>query len=561
MRTLAGVLFGAIVGVLLVAGAVVSWRRAFEPMRSHPSGALPSTTSPPAGTPRVPAPSAALTPRPRARAADTFLLARLRDMHTWEELLLVENGTVRPLPLPAQVDRRVFPVTDGKRVYAYVSGARGRRIVAFSFTGREEETITDSTPLVEPRGLFVSPNGAFLAFFLDDRKSFNTELWTYDTVTRAKRVSVERLVRPNLSGPYFSADGSFLLRAGDQLLAGSPRRTGVDILRIPFRSANVRWDAGIARSPDGQHLVLVDETGDERTTVTRVLEYGVAAPEPRIRFSLARGSVRVLGWNEHDELFLIADTRRFAPSDEQFAQPTLWVLKGDQKISRPLGPNVPALVLAGNGSAVGVLRAESDHVTLAVQEAASATARIVALLPSPTPPGVGGLGAPSVLSATPSPEVNRAPPRASPLVLQPGFAFRLLQMLRVASVAGVTASPRLSVTPSVLLSYVMEHIRELADAPPGEPATPERVWLLATPNTLYIDYRIGSTLWRRLIEVEERSGTIAGATIIGVYAPIEGEWVLARGRSVPNATPVQLYEFETDLQQWVEKPVAPGVVP
>lgn len=541
MRTLTGVFFGAVVGILLVAGAVMSWRRAFEAVPSSEKSA-PFITSAPAG---APTPSVLRSPRPETRSAELFLVARLRDPQAWEEVLLVENGALRPLPLPPSVDRRVFPVTDGRRVYAYVSSARGSKIVAFSLSGREEEIVTDSTPLVEPRGLFASPNGAFLAFFLDERNASNTELWTYDTATRTKRVSVERLTRPELSGPYFASDGSFVLRAGEQLLAGSPRRTGVDILRVPLRNANIRWEAGVARSPDGERLVLVDEVGDERTVVTRVLEYGIATPEPRIRFSLAKGSVRILGWNERDELFLIADTRRFVPRDERFVRPTLWMLAGGQSVSRPLGKDVPSVALAGSESAVGVLRAEGEQVILVLQKAASAQGRTVAVLP------------PSAGERSPVPSVLPVAPSPSP---KPDSSFRLLQMLHVAAVAGVTASQP-PVVPAALLTYLTEHVRELTDAPPAEPVALERVWLLAAPNAAYVDYRIGSTLWRRLVEIEERAGTIAGATVLGVYAPVEGEWVLARGRSVSDATPLQLYEYEVDLQQWIEKPVAPGVVP
>lgn len=546
MRMFAGIIVGAVVGVLLIVALVVGWQRAFPSPRISLKNPVSSPTPLPAHTP-----FATQKPASGVHTADTVLLTRMRDADTWEEVLLVLNGTVRPVPLPSHVDRSTAPVTDGKRVYAYISRPEGRKIVAFSFAGKEEEIITDSTPLVEPRGLIASPNGAFVAFFLDDRddrREPKTELWIYDTATRTKRVSVERLPQAELSGPFFAADGSFLLRSGEQLLAGSPRRTGVDILRVPFQDAHIRWDAGAARSPNGERVVLVDEIGDERTTVRRVLEYQPSSPQPRIRFSHAGSELRLLGWNERDELFVLANAQQGASKAEQVGQLTLWVLTSEDNVSRPLGFSVSAVVLAGNGSAVGVLDAEGGRVTLAIQETGDTAKHTVTALP-----------APASSSPTSAPRGRRSPgPFPSPTV---SSSFRLVQLLRVASGAGATAPPRLSVAPPVLLLYLVEHIRELTDAPQGESAAPERVWVLGTPNAVYMDYRIGSTLWRRLIQLEEREGVIVRATAIGVYAPVEGEWVLVRGESTSDPTPIRLYEFETDIQRWIEKPLAQDVLP
>ncbi len=527
---LMGIAFGAIVGVLLIVSLVVGWQRAFSSSRLALKNPLTSSTPLPTQMPL-----ATHTPTSNMQTTDTALLVRMREPGIWEDVMLVTHGAVRSIVLPSDVDRRTIPVTDGKRVYAYrgnrdqAAENRNLRLVAFSLAGKEEETITDSTPLVEPRGLFVSPNGAFIAFFLDDRdttKEQKTELWTYDTTARTKRVSVERLSQTDIAGPFFAPDGSFLLRSGEQLLAGSPRRTGVDILPVHMPWANIRWDAGVARSPDGQRIVVVDETGDERTSVQRVVEYALSSSQSRMRFSHAQGAVRILGWNEQEGLLVLADA-----GERDGIQSTLWMLNGEKKISRPLGSLMSAAVPAGNTSAVGLLTIEGSHATLAVQEAGEVPRRTLTTL--------------SIPEAQPLPE--RAP-------------LRLVQMVRSA-VASATAPPRLSVAPSVFLPYLVAHRRELTDAPLNEPATIERVWVLGTPNAVFMDYRIGSTLWRRLVRLEERDGMIVQAAAIGVYAPVEGEWALARGESVPDAAPIQFYEFEADIQQWIEKPLAQDVLP
>lgn len=487
-----------------------------------------------------------------ARMADQSRRGRApTDAGTWETILLVDNGAVRTLALPETVDRAVLPVTDGERLYAYVRAERGRgaRLVAFSFDGREEETITDATPLVEPRDLFVSPDGLFLAFFLDNRTSQSTELWTYDTSARAKRVSVERLERPNVFGPFFAPDGSFLLSADDRVLAGSPRRTGVDILDVPAAGAAVVWEAGIARAPGGDRVAFVVDAGDAATRVQRVLESRLGSTATRPRFSVTQAVLQLLGWREPDTLLVLSrpvQSGRETPpggstsrsdASRSASTPTLWVVRSGDRISRDLGAETSSFALAPDGQSAVLLRGAAGN-RLDVLDLLNGQSRTVGTLPLEAP----------VAATSPSPAVSPT--------------FRVVQFLRRGGPPATESSTpgSLALSPEVTLQTISDHAREISDPPPDEPVTVERVWFTQTANTVYVDYRVGTTLWRRLVRVAQTSEG-ASVEIVGVFAPIQGEWVLTRGSDVADSTPTALYEYDLALRAWVEKPVAAGAQP
>lgn len=511
MRAVIGFSLGLAVGVFLVTSMV-------KPARS-PSGpaATPADRRAPSG-----APAQASLAAPVAQTADLFLVARLRDADSWEELLLAESGKLRTVPLPDTVDHSALPVTDGERIYAYVSGI-GRRLVVFTRDGREDETVTDSTSLVEPRGLFVSPNGAFIGFFLDNRETEATEFWVYDTAARTKRVTVEHLTRTDLSGPFFQADGSFLLRNGTQLLRGSPRRTGGEALAaVP--PAETLWEAGALLSPDGTRVALVLGVGDAATTVSRVVEIQPGSRVPRTRLSLA-GSARLFAWLPPDVLLVQG-------SDG------LWTVRGSARDVRRLPSPASPPAVAGSGDAIAYVEGAAGVHRVTVVDLASGRARTAVALP-PAP------------DATPRSSAAREVP-----------PYLLVQFFRTrAAGAEIRTPPAGAVPAETVLRLVSERIREIAEAPLREPASAERVWFTRTPGAVYVDYRLGTTLWRRLIAVEHPPGSSPTYRMLGLFAPLEGTWTLIRGEDLTDRATIALYEFEPEVGAFVEKPLAPSGEP
>ncbi|MEX2055048.1 MAG: hypothetical protein WD972_02600, partial [Candidatus Andersenbacteria bacterium] len=63
------------------------------------------------------------------------------------------------------------------------------------------EQITEATPLTSPRGLFMSPDGTKLAYFLDNvdtPKEQLTELWVYDAKSQTSSLVAEKLYTPDI---------------------------------------------------------------------------------------------------------------------------------------------------------------------------------------------------------------------------------------------------------------------------------------------------------------------------------------------------------------------------
>lgn len=306
----------------------------------------------------------------------------------------------------------------------------------------------------------------------------------------------------------------------------------MDILPVGIPWESVSWEGNLARSPDGERVLLVTELGDDATTVARVVEYALRGERPVLRFSRGNEAVRILGWVKPESILLgTEEPRSGAPSAGPKAElRTITLVRGSENISHALGPGARSPVVAEDGSKVGFLREEGSSVRIEVLDVETGQFLAVATLPAPD-------------SRTREPE------------------FRLLQYLRSPLASTGTPEHSEKPTPELLLMYVSENIRAIADAPAAEPVTAERIWLTTIPNAIYVDYRIGTTLWRRLVRLELRDGLPQGSAVVGVFAPAGGEWILARGDDLTGETPVALYEFESDLQQWVEKPLAAAAFP
>ncbi len=524
-----GFLWGIIVGVVILVGAV----RVFRSPRTSgepTAGAFPSASG-------VVTPS----PEPEESARSLIVLARDDDSDgAWDAVITLRNGIVEVVPTPADTDRRMLPITDGEALYVVVTrsaslpgrqaGKRGRperQLIAVDFQSRTETLVTGSTPLVVPQRVTASPNGRVIFFFLDDRTAPRTEAWTYDPLRREKRLSLERLSK-SVRGPFWAPDGGFLVHDGVKIIRGSPRRTGGDLLPITRSWEDLLPGSTIIPSPDGSQVVYAVAPRGREAAASEESEIHVWDLGPRRERTVARlpsTDVQFLGWSVSGALLV-------AVTDGDGT--TVWELRRNQRQPHALGSAFSSVVLSGDGETLAAVRSGSEGTYLSTFDARVFSPLGTTLLPSPAVPEGGEAKIPT---------------------------YTLVQFLQEGVGRQTAESRGDTLAPEDVVRYVVEHIREITDAPAGEPATAERVWFLSTPNAVMVDYRIGTTLWRRLIQLQSLGGKITGQSVLGVFAPAEGAWVLVRGQTLPDAHPTVLYEYEPEVEKWVRKETSQDIQP
>lgn len=531
------VVSGLVTAVAVFVGVIISWQvatRTSEPAREVTESAL-SLISSPGPTPPFPPPLPGAPP-------ETVLLVRDdQNDGVWEETLIIQNGAQRTLDLPEDTRRSITPVTDGGRIYV-VTNPEGRTtsppaqmLVALSLTDDSATLISGATPLVTPGELFAGPNANVIAFYLDS-KSALTELWTLDAQTGTKRLSLERLGK-RAAGPFWAPDGGFLVIDGGTLLRGSPQRTGGDILPVRRAWRDVPSGQTVIPSPGGSQVIYVVQERGEAVFHLRV--WDLLEGREREVMTFPGGPVQLLGWSAGGALLAVAG------SDEV----TLWEIRKDAQAAHSLGAGVSSVTLSGDGFAVALLRQTPNGVTLETIDA-STKKPLSSLKVSDV----------SAASLSPSPAVAR------PVSRRPSSQpYRIVQYLRsasapVSSVADGTARAS-SLAQEDVVRYSMERIRDIADAPAAEPVTAERVWFTKTPDTVFVDYRVGTLLWRRLLRLTSVGGKPTAHEVLGVFAPAAGEWALTKGASIPDPRPTLLYEFEPDMERWVRKDVTEDIQP
>jgi hypothetical protein len=447
----------------------------------------------------------------------------------WDDVRIFQDGAARAVPVPPNADRTTAPVTDGAHVYFLLNTEQTRpptrRLVSVSLSGGEQVLVSDATELVTPRGIFASPDAGTLAFFLDSVRGELTELWTYDPQKGVKRLALERLSKGTL-GPFWDPEGGFLARDGNVLLRGSPQRTGGDTLPLQRSWDDALPGDTLLPSPGGMQVVYATRPNRaDRTTRARLRVWDASGTHERDVGVFPDSQVRLLGWSSTGALLVATDNE---PA-------TFWEIRKGVQETFPLPDGSMSPTLSSDGARVAVLHPQAGGIELLILDAA--TKATVATYPV-TPAG-------------------QSAAKNTPL-----RGLRLLQFLRSpeqdASRYSTSGVPLAS---EAIVEYVSEHVREIAEAPVGEPVSAERIRFTTLPGTVYVDYRIGTTLWRRLIHVDGQRGAGTRHVILGIFAPVAGEWVLARGADLPGGQTALLFEFEPDVRKWVRKETTEDVHP
>ena len=510
-----------LVGVLYFVGPI-AFRGSLEKLQENIRSSISSVSKPsPSATPLV------SNPVIKTKSTDFILLTRDSDKNgNWDELNLFDDGILRKITPPDKVDRTVTPVSDGETIYYIIESAkkRGNSLIAVSLKDGKQELISDSTDLVIPRSVFASNDGKTIAFYLDGTAKKMTELWTYDPNKKRKRVSVERL-SINTVGPYWDANGGFLLRDGQKILRGSPNRTGSDILSTKLDEQNISSsDGSMIPSPGGTQVAFVAQkkTGDVTNSSLRVLD--LKEKKEREILSIPSEKVEILGWSDFGSLVLKETTD---------LRTKIWNVTKDSKNSYVLENSISSIKLSGDGAYLVYTVLDNGKGSEDMVICSTKTGKIITRN--------------SLVN-------NNGTIDSSEL----GFKFnaenKVVQYLRLAkNPEGWSQAAEFPLAQEEIVGYIVEHIREVTEAPVSESVMAQRIWFTPVPGAVYVDYLVGTTLWRRLVQVDGAGEIASQHSVIGVYAPAEGEWVLTRGKELSNPQTTTLYEYESEIGKWVKK--------
>jgi hypothetical protein len=379
------------------------------------------------------------------------------------------------------------------------------------------QVISSQTPLVRPRDLYLSPDGAKVAFWLDnidDPTAALTELWVYDSQTRGARVVAENVHLPDvLSTPRWNAASTTIWFLGNtaakkqdkhvELLAATvdPPAIQAHFSRIDWSGLSQVADRGIMDiSRDGTAVAYVYSLPGGEGALH------IAAGDSPLDITTLRGQVPYIQWLEDGSLlYAVQDSRGFS----------FWRVRN----------GVHQYVTRQNGTLVAASSdARAEYVSFITSSLVSQQ-RSVLQLSSGTVTSIGTIPifGDHVAIAHVAPE---------PLNDNP-------------AVAGITSA----LDDGQLLAFVEEHIAEISGQA-GSSA--KKIIMTNQANTVYVDYGVGDAVSQRLL-VSIRDAIHPEWIVVGRYQAINVGWQKVFGGGLKDPDPTKLYEWEPSVGKWIFK--------
>lgn len=452
---------------------------------------------------------------PAVTFVDRSMSPPLKTLISLEETVYVcSNGKCTAAPMPPADTK---PMTDGQWWYYYSSASEKIYLRRENPTTGERHTVMESTPLTSPRGLYVSPNGQDVAFWLDNINKPEeelTELWVYDVAGGGIRLVAEKVYRPDVrSEVFWNTQATHLWFVADTGERSLPH----DVLELIVIQADspgqrtafpdVPWSdllkdisaAAVDLSQRADKLVYTTTNFFGRPILM------VHTPADQQRTNV-RGDIKFTQWLEDGSmLYALQDTRGF----------TFWRLRDGvhRLVARRTGQ-----LLAARGDSAGeqivFITAGKEKSFLSSLQIATGRVRQEGVLPTAE-------AAASIVW------VEQLP--SEPETLRREIASELID--------------------EEVAAFIEKNFAEVVGDQAGQPL---RLVITSEPNAVFLDYRGSAGEERRLL-VKIHDAVNIDWSIKARYEPVNREWKKVLGGGLADPQPTRLYEWENSLQQWVLK--------
>lgn len=384
-------------------------------------------------------------------------------------------------------------VFDGQWWYYYADGAL-RRINA---EAKEQQTIVDTTPLVAPREYSISPDGQYIAYWLDnidEPEEQLTELWVYNTATQSTYLVVEKLTIPEITTKiHWNKAGSHLwFNQKDETLIVALQPPGI-----------------VAQGPAYENITDIDPTGTKTVHIQQGQDKSelIIAQEGKDQLkTTVRGTIPYAQWFDDETLiYAVQDLRGI----------TFWQQKG--KLSTHLARTNGTLQAAHGQPANNIIALviQKSSTSTQVQEFDVATKTIAD---------------------------HSIVPQFGDAVL---IAKVQAQESGNATVAGITAP----LDDAQLTAFVEKNLATITNFPAAKPI---RLITTEKQNTVYVDYSDGTVTSKRLL-ITVKDAINPEWSKIAKYESERGEWKVVEGQGATEPAPRSVYEWEDKLKKWIEK--------
>lgn len=426
-------------------------------------------------------------------------------------------------PLPGRIEGKGVFDGDGWLYYqeaeSVVSKITKKILTRAAVPGGVVTQLIEETPLTSPRDLYISPTGKHVAFFLDniDRPGDQlTELWLYDKQKAGIRLVAEKLYRPDIrSHVRWNRTGNTLWFLADTGEQDNPEDE-LTLVIVPLAGAvrevfsGVEWekiqevvDSGVMDiSPSGGALAYA-APGFLGREELKIVTAGTSTQSIS-----AKGTIPFIQFLEDESLLYAVQDGRGV---------TFWKLSDGvaRYVARQTGQ-----LLSAQGESAG------EFVVMAVQSQPRTAASLVTLhilTGTVTTHATLGINDDRLLLT----QLTVMPTQAD---LAPGDNQEVLEDAELAA-------------------FIDQNFARVVG---NETDRPQRFLVTDQPNTIYIDYisRAGSAE-RLLVAIHDLAHV--DWSIKGRYTSAQSEWHKVQGGSLPDPSPVRLYEWEEGVGQWILK--------